>query len=216
MVIVPLRLPAALGVNETEIVQLADAARLLPDVHVFEPIAKSAPVRVVAPRTSAALPVLVSVTLCAVAVLPIVVEPNVSWVGERVAPGAPAAAPVPVSDTEVLDGVALWAIVNVAFRAPVALGVKVTETLQLADAARLLPEVQLLLPIAKSAPAIDVAPSTSAAVPVLVSVTVCAAAVLPTVVEPNVSCVGDALAAGAPAAAPVPESVTLLLDGVAL
>lgn len=110
----------------------------------------------------------------------------------------------------------MWAIVSVPLRLPAALGVNETETVQLAAGARLLPDVQVLLPSAKSAPVRFVAPRTSAALPVLVNVTVCAAAGLPTVVDPKVSCVGDAVAAGAPAAAPVPDSVTLLLAGVAL
>lgn len=216
IVSVPLRLPAAVGANDTEIVQLADAARLLPEVQVLLPTAKSLPAIAVVPSTNAALPVLVSVTVCAAAVVPTVVDPNVNCVGDTLAAGAPAAAPVPDSVTLLLAGEALCVMVSVALRAPGAEGVKLTDTLQLAPAARLLPDVQLLLPTAKSAPAIEVVPSTNAAFPVLVNVTLCAAAVAPTVVEPNDNWAGETLAAGDPTAAPVPDNVTVLVDGVAL
>ena len=73
-------------------------------------------------------------------------------------------------------------IVSVPLRAPAAVGVNVTEIVQLLPAATLLPDVQVLLLMAKS-PEIDVAPSVSAAVPVFDKVTVCAVAVEPTFVD---------------------------------
>lgn len=62
----------------TDTEQLAPAATLLPDVQVLLPTAKSVPAIEVAPSTSAALPVLVKVTVWAVAVAPTVVEAKVN------------------------------------------------------------------------------------------------------------------------------------------
>ncbi len=63
-----------------------------------------------------------------------------------------------------------------------------------------------------------VAPTIRAAVPVLVNVTVCAAAAAPIVVEANVSAALDSEAPGDPAATatPVPDNETVLVAGVAL
>lgn len=104
---VAVRLPEADGVNVTAMVQLAAGAMLAPDVQVLLLTAKSAPEMVVAPSNRATVPELVSVTLCAADVVPTLVEAKVSWDADNDAPGEPAAAPVPVRDTELLDGVAL-------------------------------------------------------------------------------------------------------------
>ena len=73
-------------------------------------------------------------------------------------------------------------IVREPERAPTAVGVKLTLTVQLALGAMLALAEQVLLAILKSAPLIAVAPSTSAALPEFVSVTD-NEVVAPTVVE---------------------------------
>lgn len=183
----------------TATVQLAPAATLLPDVQLLLPTAKSVPAIDVVPSTSAAFPVFVRVTVCAVAVAPTVVEAKVNCTGDALAAGAPTAAPVPDSETVLVDGVALCAIVNVAFAAPVAVGAKRTDTEQLPPAATLLPEVQVLLPMEKL-PEMVVAPKVNAAVPLFVSVIVCAAEVDPTLTLPKLSDVAERLAIGLPLA----------------
>lgn len=80
------------------------------------------------------------------------------------------ATPVPESATMLLDGVALWATVSVPESAPADAGLNEIEITQLLPAAMLAPDVHVLEEIAKL-PVIVVAPSTSAAVPLLVSVT---------------------------------------------
>ena len=65
---VPVRLPAAVGVNFTEIEQFAPAATDIPQVLVY---AKSPDVAIEL-SASAACPVLVSVTICAALVVPVV------------------------------------------------------------------------------------------------------------------------------------------------
>ena len=82
--------------------------------------------------------------------------------------------PVPLKVTLWIELLALSVIVSVPVRLPAAVGVKVTEILQLAVAARLLPQV---LVSAKS-PVAAIEVMVSAAVPELVRVTVCAARVV--------------------------------------
>lgn len=103
-------------------------------------------------------------------------------------------------------------------RSPAAEGVKVTETAHDAEGAMLLPEAHVLLVTLNSVPLRLVAPRTSGAVPELVSVTVCAAVVAPTLADANDSALLDKVAAGAvtTTAAPVPVNVSVLVAGEAL
>lgn len=91
---VPVRVPAAVGVKVREIVQLAPAATLVPQVLVS---AKS-PDAEIDVMASAAVPELVSVTVSGVLVEPFVCEAKIRLVGESVAVGV-AANPVPLSVT---------------------------------------------------------------------------------------------------------------------
>jgi hypothetical protein len=99
-----------------------------------------------------------------------------------------------------------------------AVGVKPIISVQLALGAMLAPAAHVLADTTKSLPASVVAASTNATVPELVSVTCWAAADTPTVVEANASDGAETVATGAATttAAPVPESETVLLAGVAL
>ena len=89
MVIEPLREPAAVGVKVTLIVQKALAARLEPQVLVWE----KSPLAVMLEIVRAAFPVLLNVTLCALLLVPTACAGKVNEEGEKLAPGA---VPVPV------------------------------------------------------------------------------------------------------------------------
>jgi len=89
----------------------------------------------------AAVPLLVSVMLCAVLLEPMFSDAKVRLVGERVTAGAVAAAPVPVSDAVCGLPLALSATEIDAVRAPDAEGLNVMLMEQLALAATLVPQV---------------------------------------------------------------------------
>src|SRR5271155_4279294 len=96
-------------------------------------------------RFSVALPLLVSVTLCAELAVPTVCDEKVRLVGARVTAGAGAATAVP--DKGMVCGLplALSAIETEAVRAPLAVGLKVTLIAQFALAAMLAPQVLVSL-----------------------------------------------------------------------
>lgn len=90
----PVRLPAAVGVKVTEMVQLALAVTLVPQVFVW---AKS-PDATIDVMTRAAVPELVSVTVCAALVIPSTCEAKVRLVGESVTAGAVAIEAITVTE----------------------------------------------------------------------------------------------------------------------
>jgi hypothetical protein len=172
------RLPATVGLNVTLIVQLLPAATLAP--HVL-PCAKSpafVPVTPMLDIASGLPPLLLSVTVCAALVLPTDCVPKLKLLAERLTVGG-VATPVPVSETVCGLPVASSVIVTAATRLPAAVGLNVTLIVQLAPPATLAPHVF----VSEKSPAfvpviamlvIDNGP------PLLLSVTVCAALVLPT------------------------------------
>lgn len=90
-------------------------------------------------------------------------------------------------------------IVNVPVRLPAAVGVKIIEIVQLAPTATLVPQ----LVVSEKSPDAAIELSASAAVPELVSVTACAALVVPVVCDAKVRLIGEKVAVGV-AASPVP------------
>jgi hypothetical protein len=116
----PLAAPAPLGVKTTLIAQLAPAASVLPQAW----LALNGLAAVMALMLSVALPLLVSVTIRAVELLPTVTLPNARLAGARLASGVATAWPVPLSDTVALPLDASDASVSEALRLPVVLGVK--------------------------------------------------------------------------------------------
>ena len=78
-----LRVPVAVGANFTLIVQLAPAARLLPQVYVSEKSPGFVPVRPMLVMLRLPVPVLVNVTFCAALVLPVFTELKLRVVDER-------------------------------------------------------------------------------------------------------------------------------------
>ena len=139
MLKLPVRVPDAVGVNETLMVQLAPAATELPQVLVW---AKS-PLAETLVRFSEALPVLESVTDCAALVVPTVWLVKVSEEAERLTTGAEAAAPVPVRLTDCGLPEVLSVMLKVPVRVPDAVGVNVVLIVQFAPTATEVPQVSV-------------------------------------------------------------------------
>src|SRR5579864_199650 len=175
-VIVPGWLPTAMGVNVTLMVQFALAATEAPQVFVCV-YSELATILVM---VNAAVPGLVSVTVCAALGVLTVWLPNARLVGDKLAAGPDAAVPVPVRLTVCGLFAALSVKVIVPVRVPVAVGVNVTLIVQLPPMATRLPQVF----VCPKSPLGTILEMLSAAVPVFVSVSVCAALVAPTVVPP--------------------------------
>jgi hypothetical protein len=148
---VPLRLPSAVGVNVTLIVQFPFADTLEPQVSVW---AKS-PLAAMLVIMSGALPEFVRVSVCGLEAEPTAWPAKVRLAGNPVACGVPTPVPIKASVWG-LPG-ALSVIWKALFRTPPSEGVKVMPTLQLAPMARVSPQ---WLTAAKSPPA---------AIPVIVS-----------------------------------------------
>jgi hypothetical protein len=200
---VPAAAPATVGANAIAAVQLAPGASDTPAAQL-PPETTKPELAVTAPRTSGAVPVLASVALCAALVAPTSVDANTRAPGLAAALGAAAASPVPASETTVVVGVALCENVSVPLAAPVVAGRNDTVTVQLVPAATVAPALHVP-PATTNVPlaANEIGPS--AAVPLLASVTVCAALVAPTVVDAKVTLAGAALATGVLAAPGLPR-----------
>src|SRR5438067_7289246 len=141
--------------------------------------------------STALLVPLFTFTACGALLLPTFCEPNVKLVGVTVNWGE-LEAPVPVSDTfcGLFDAESVSVSVPVLVPAPV--GVKVTLTVQLAPAARLLP--QLL--VCEKSPLVVMELNVTAPAVSLVAVTVWAALLAPTFCEAHVRLVGVTESAG--------------------
>ena len=145
---VPDRVPVAVGEKLMDTLQLVPAASVRPE----QPSLTSVKSRGFAPRVAALLmnsgapPVLATVTDCAALVVPIACAPNVSAVGVKVTAGPDAGGGgggvAPLPERETLWGLleALSVKASAAVRAPAVVGLKATETLQLAPAASVTPE----------------------------------------------------------------------------
>jgi len=198
---VPVRVPEAVGVNVTLMLQFPPAANELPQLLDWP----KSPLAAIPVMVSAVLPVLERVTVCAALVELIVWLANVSELGETPATGVPAAAPVPVRLTVCGLPEALSVTLKVPVRVPEAAGVNVTLMLQFPPAANELPQL-LVWP---KSPLAAIPVMVSAALPVLESVTVCAALVEFNVWLANVNDAGERLAPGVPGANPVPVRPTI-------
>lgn len=179
---------ASAGVKVTLMVQELDALSEEPQLLVRAKSAGLVPPSAMLAMLNAAVPVLESVSVCAAEVLPALVLGKVMLVGESVAVGTAAATPVPVRAMDCGEFVALSVAETSAVSVPVVVGVKVMEMLQLAKAASVVPQVVVSLKDEELLPVGCVsAVSVADAFPVLVTVTVCAALVWPTVVLGKVS-----------------------------
>lgn len=156
------RVPVAVGVKVTLIVQLVATASEPPHVFVCAKSPLFVPVMAMPAIVNGAVPVLHRLTICAPLVPPTIWPPKL-----RLAPPSATigAMPVPVSDTICGLPAALSLMVTAPLRIPLSAGVKVTLTVQLAPIPTLVPQ---LLVCAKSPDAAMLA-TVSAASPVFVN-----------------------------------------------
>ena len=210
MVTTPLRVPLAVGVNVTAIVHVPEAAIGVEIEQVVPAPRAKSPLAVRAVMESELAPVLVRVTDCAAAVVPTTVLPKVRPEGFS---DTPTAVPLPVSVTICMPPLASSLMVTTLVRVPLAVGVNVTAIVQVSPAVTGV-EVEQVVPVprAKSPLAIN-AVMFRELVPVLVKVTDCAAAVVPTTVLPKVRLDGVSVTPGAIAE---PLSVTVCVPPPAL
>jgi len=132
------REPAAVGVKTTLAVQVAEAARAVPQVvEEIEKSAGSVPERDGALRVTELPLVFEIVTVCEVLFASTLTLPKDTVLGEMVT------LPVPVPDNETSWGLPepVSVITSVAVRVPVVVGLNKTVTVQVADAARVVPQV---------------------------------------------------------------------------
>ena len=134
IVTAPVRVPVAVGVNLTLILQLDPTVTDEPHVLVRE----KSPLAAMLLIFSAAVPVFLNVTLCEGLVVPTVCEPKLKLVDDRLTTGS---VPMPVRLTVCGLPVALSVTVIVPGWLPVAVGVKVTLMEQFAAAATEAPQV---------------------------------------------------------------------------
>ena len=212
----PVTPPVVTGAKVTEMEQLAPAANDGPQLLVSLNRPISGELGAVMPvMVNGALPVLLSVTVCAAEVVPAVAE-KLSDEGESDATGTGAAVPVPVRVTICGEPVALSVTSRLPVTLPVVTGAKVTEMVQLAPAANDAP--QLLVSLnnpTRGELGAEMPVMVSGTLPVLLSVTVCAAEVVPAAAE-KLSDEGVRTATGAEAAVPEPLSATVCGEPLAL
>ena len=173
------RLPLAAGVNVTLIAQLPFAASEVPQALICAKSPLFVPVTDMLVRVKLALPVLVKVTDCEALATPTGWFPKATLDGERL---TLALAPVPVKPT-LCTLAATLLLLSVMFkeaaRLPIEVGANVTLMVQLPPAASELPQVVVLPKSPALAPARAMLLRVRAAFPVLFSVTVWAALVVP-------------------------------------
>ncbi len=136
MLNVPARVPVPVGVKVTLTVQLLLTARLVPQLL----LCVKSPLAVMLATLAAAVPVFDTVTGCDALLLPSTCAAKVRVLADTAMTGA---VPVPVSETVCGLFEALPVIVSAPVRAPLAVGAKVTLTVQLELAATLVPQLLL-------------------------------------------------------------------------
>ena len=179
MLRVPLLGPPATGLKVTEMVQFVPAATELPQVLVWEKSPAFVPVIVMPEMVSAALPVLVRVTVCAVLLVPDIWAGKVSEEDDKL---TMAPIPFPLRLTDCGLSLALSVKVSEALRLPMADGVNVTLTVQVPLGVMVAPE-QVSALLAKSpafVPLMATVEMVRSSVPLLVIVSCCAALAVPT------------------------------------
>ena len=177
------RVPVAVGVKVTVIVQLLDGATAAPlQVSLSpspEPTPAKSPALVPVMETvltlSVLVPLLVRVTVRAELVVLRVWLLKSRLVGERL---TVAAVPLPLKGTVCGLPAALSLMLSKAFRLPVAVGVKVTLMVQLPPAATEVPQLLLCAKSPALLPVSEMPLIVNAALPVLLSVTACPALVV--------------------------------------
>jgi hypothetical protein len=179
MVTAAVTAPAAVGAKCPWIVQFAPTARLVPQLLANTNSDALAPVTAMLVMDKAAVPVLVMVTDCDPLDVSTVVDPNDKLVADRVTGGA---RPVPLKAMLCGEVEALSVMAMAAFNAPVVAGAKCPWIVQLAPTARLVPQLFANTNEVAPAPVTAMLVIDTAAVPLLVMVTVCDPLVMPTIV----------------------------------
>jgi len=198
------------GVNFTVVAQLAPAASVVVQVVVS---VKPVPARVCEVIDKAAVPVFVMVTVW-LEELPTVTLPKLIEVVLSVTTGA-GATPVPVSETVCGEPVTLSPTVIVADREPATAGVNVTAMVHVPLIATLPEQAVVSVKSPELVPVTLTEVMVRTAVPVFLTVTVCAALDEPRATEPKLSEAGLNEMAGA-AATPVPFSAMVCGEPVTL
>lgn len=179
--IAPVKLAAESGTKVAEMVQLAEAASVAPQVVVLAKSAGFAPASEMTIPVRDALPVLVSVNVWATDALPTLVLGKLRLEGLRLAIGAGTAVPEPFKVAVCGEFEELSTTESVAAKLAIDAGVKVIEMVQLAEAARVVPQVLVCVKSAGLAPAMEIVIPVNGAVPVFDNVTVVATLIVFTV-----------------------------------
>ena len=199
------KVAADAGVKVTEIMHVAAAARVAPQV--LAEMAKSAvlaPVTVIPVMLSVAVPGFDRTVLIEVEVLPTAVLGKARVVGVRTACGA---VPVPVNFAICGEPLALSDTDTVAIKLVTKVGVKMTEMVQVAEATKVVPHVLVCVKSAGFAPVMETEIPVNEALPVFDKTMVEAALVVLTAWLPKAMETGESEATGALAAVPVPFRV---------
>jgi hypothetical protein len=160
-------------------VQLAFAASVDPQVFDSTKSSASPPVTAIELKDKVEEPPLVRVTVFAAEFVPLASLPKANEVGLTVTVAALAVVPVPVTITVCGEPVALSAMLMLADLLPVDTGLKLTDRVQLAPAAKVDPQVFDKAKSSASAPDTAIELKDRLDEPLLVTVTVFAADVVP-------------------------------------
>ena len=193
MVTAAVRLPVAVGLKVTLIVQLAPAARPVPQLFVWAKSPLFVPVIEIEFTGSDTAPQFVRVTTVAGLVVPTVRALKAIDVLE-----SDTAVPVPVNVTTWGLPGSESVMISVPARANAAFGAKVTLTRQFAPAARAVPQVVVNAKSPGFAPPMAIPAMLSDVVPLLVTVTLLAALVVPIRRVAKVSDTGETVTAEIP------------------
>ena len=198
--------PFALGVNVTSNVQVAPEATVTPQGVAPEGVAAKSPLATRLEIVSVPLELLVSVTVLDALVVPTPCAVNVKLVGDSDAGISP------VPETPMICGLPgpEVAMATDPFTAPVAEGVKVTDSVHLADVASAPPQGVVPFPPAAKFPLALIPEIVIVPVLLFVTVRILAALVAPIPVTLNVNAAGliDSGTVGPPVAAPLRLTVS--------
>lgn len=154
------------------------------------------PASVTPETTRLAVPLLLTVIVCAAESVPVFTEPKASEAVETTAIGA-ATTPVPLRVTLEGDPAALWMMATVADFTPVVAGLKITSIVQ-EPSGKTVPQVFAVIVNSPKLAPVNAKPDTRRlAFPVLVTVTTCATELDPAGCDPNASEAVDTCANGA-------------------
>lgn len=199
------RAPLAVGVQVTLMVQFAPMASVEGHALVCANELAFVPNREMLLKLSAAVPVFESVSVCAVLVVPTVVDGNISVDGASVGCGTPVTVPATVAVW--LPAVALSATVRVAAKVPTEVFTSPSVILQVAPAASVVPQLLLCVKAVGFAPPSVMDVIVNVVAPVFVSVAVWLVAPNDVVaLKANVEGASVAVTEGA---VPVPDRATV-------